>query len=149
MYRVHRVIEPNLAWRAFARLAESLGPVYKTFSWFEEKTKRRLFGCSMCAQCALPTTAFVCPQTCPKQLRNGPCGGVYPDGSCEVYPEERCVWVIAYERAEETGHVHDLRRLVRPLDHRKWGQSSWINFWRGRDEALWTHGNGLDETESL
>ena len=98
---------------------------------------------------ALPTTAYACPQTCPKQLRNGPCGGVFPDGSCEVYPETRCVWVIAYERAEQTGHVEDLRRLVRPIDHQKWGQSSWINFWAGRDEDLWTEDNGLEHEQHL
>jgi hypothetical protein len=55
-----------------------------------------------------------------------------------VYPEKRCVWVIAYERAESKGHAEDLRRLVRPIDQRKWGQSSWINYWRGRDARLWT-----------
>jgi hypothetical protein len=149
MFRLHRLLEPNLVWRGFARFAESTPPVYKAFTWLEEKTKRQLFGCRMCAQCALPTTGYACPQTCPKQLRNGPCGGVFPDGSCEVYPEMRCVWVIAYERAEEAGHVEDLRRLVRPIDNRRWGQSSWINFWSGRDEALWTKDDGLDSAPSL
>ena len=136
--RIHVPPAPHpraeLRWRAFARLAEDTPPLYKAFTWAEEKAKRQLFGCRMCAQCALPTTAYACPQTCPKQLRNGPCGGVFPDGSCEVYPDMSCVWVTAYERAEQTGHVEDLRRLVRPIDHQKWGQSSWINFWSGRDE---------------
>jgi hypothetical protein len=149
MFRVHKLVAPNFVWRAFARAAEATPPLYKVFTWLEEKMKRQLFGCSMCAQCALPTTAYSCPQTCPKQLRNGPCGGVFPDGSCEVYPEMKCVWVIAYERAEETGHVEDLRRLVRPLDHRKWGQSSWINYWRDRDEGLWTEDDALDTPASL
>jgi hypothetical protein len=149
MFRLHRLLEPNFVWRGFARFAESKPPVYKVFTWLEEKAKRQLFGCRMCAQCALPTTAYACPQTCPKQLRNGPCGGVFPDGSCEVYPEMRCVWVIAYERAEESGHVQDLRRLVRPIDHRRWGQSSWINYWQGRDEDLWTADEGLDSAPRL
>src|SRR5919106_4187005 len=111
MYRLHRLLEPNFALRRFAKVAEKMPLLYSAFTWAEEKTKRYLFGCRMCAQCALPTTAYACPQTCPKQLRNGPCGGVFPDGSCEVYPDMRCVWVIAYERAEQTGHVEDLRRL--------------------------------------
>ena len=57
----------------------------------------------MCGQCALPVTAYACPMTCPKQLRNGPCGGVGMDGSCEVYPGMRCVWLMAYERADVGG----------------------------------------------
>ena len=149
MFRSHRLVATNFLWRGFARAIEAVPPLYKAFTWGEEKMKRQLFGCSMCGQCALPTTAYACPQTCPKQLRNGPCGGVFPDGSCEVYPEMKCVWVIAYERAEETGHVEDLRRLVRPIDHRKWGQSSWINYWRDRDEDLWTEDNALDKPASL
>jgi len=143
MLRLHRLMEPNFVTRRLARAIEATPPLYRAFTWLEEKTKNRLFGCRMCAQCALPTTAYACPQTCPKQLRNGPCGGAFPDGSCEVYPDMRCVWVMAYERAEEGGRVEDLRRLVRPIDHRKWGQSSWINYWQGRDEGLWTEDDGL------
>jgi len=92
----------------------------------------------MCGQCALPSTAYACPMTCPKQLRNGPCGGVAPDGSCEVYPGTRCVWLMAYERAEQEDRVSDLRRLQRPIDQRRWGESCWVNYWQGRDEGLWT-----------
>jgi len=143
MLRLHRLMEPNFVTRGLARAIEAAPPLYRAFTWLEEKTKHRLFGCRMCAQCALPTTAYACPQTCPKQLRNGPCGGAFPDGSCEVYPEMACVWVIAYERAEEAGRVEDLRRLVRPIDHTKWGQSSWINYWQGRDHGLWTEDDGL------
>jgi hypothetical protein len=31
-----------------------------------------------------------------------------------------------------------MRRLQRPIDQRKWGQSSWVNYWLGRDDELWT-----------
>jgi hypothetical protein len=81
--------------------------------------------------------------TCPKQLRNGPCGGVSFDGSCEVYPGMRCVWLMAYERAEQDDRVGDLRRLQRPIDVRRFGESSWVNYWRGRDEGLWTRDDSL------
>ncbi len=30
-----------------------------------------------------------------------------------------------------------LRLLHRPADHRRWGESSWLNYWQGRDEGLW------------
>src|SRR5262249_28650003 len=62
------------------------------FTETERVTKQTLFGCRMCGQCALPVTGYVCPMGCPKELRNGPCGGVGTDGGCEVYPEKRCVW---------------------------------------------------------
>ena len=147
MYATHKLVKPNFLLRRFARAAESVPLLYRVFTWGEEKTKHYLFGCRMCAQCALPTTAYACPQTCPKQLRNGPCGGVLPDGHCEVYPDQKCVWLIAYERADKAGHVQDLRRLVRPIDQRKWGQSSWINYWRGRDDDLWTRDDALASPE--
>ena len=38
----------------------------------------------MCGQCVLHSTGMTCPMTCPKTLRNGPCGGVREDGDCEV-----------------------------------------------------------------
>ena len=84
----------------------------------------------MCGQCTLPVTGYACPMTCPKQLRNGPCGGVGSDGSCEVYPDLRCVWLVAFERAEADGQAADLQLLQRPIDHRGWGQSSWVNYWQ-------------------
>ena len=81
---------------------------------------------------------------CPKELRNGPCGGVGADGSCEVYPDRRCVWVDAYDRAAQAGRAGDLRLLHRPVDHRRWGESSWLNYWQGRDEGLWTDEPGAN-----
>jgi hypothetical protein len=50
----------------------------------------------------------------------------------------RCVWLMAYERAADEDRIGDLRRLQRPIDQRKWGQSSWVNYWLGEDEGLWT-----------
>jgi hypothetical protein len=115
----------------------------RVFTAAERRTKEAVFGCRMCGQCALPATGYACPMTCPKQLRNGPCGGVSPSGACEVYPDERCVWVIAHERAESAGRADDLTLLQRPVDHRCSGSSSWVNYWLGRDEGLWTGDDGL------
>ena len=66
----------------------------------EKAFKIPVFGCRMCGQCVLHSTWMVCPMTCPKNLRNGPCGGVRLDGSCEVYPEKKCIWVNAYVRSQ-------------------------------------------------
>ncbi len=78
--------------------------------------KGPVWGCQMCGQCVLHSTGLTCPMTCPKTLRNGPCGGVRADGHCEVKPEMRCVWLKAYERSERLplwrGHIDDLRPPV-------------------------------------
>ena len=45
--------------------------------------KEPVFGCKACGNCVLGLTEYVCPMTCPKNLRNGPCGGTL-NGQCEV-----------------------------------------------------------------
>ena len=41
----------------------------------ERNVKGLLFDCRMCGRCVLSSTGMSCPMNCPKQLRNGPCGG--------------------------------------------------------------------------
>jgi len=137
-YRLQQVLRPNVGYRWLSARIEASGPTRTLFTGAEREAKEKLFGCRMCGQCTLPVTGYACPMGCPKELRNGPCGGVGADGSCEVYPERRCVWVDAYDRAASQGRAGDLRLLHRPVDHRRWGQSSWLNYWQGRDEELWT-----------
>jgi hypothetical protein len=141
-FRIAPLVAPNALYRRLAARLERLPRALRVFTAAERRSKEALFGCRMCGQCALPATAYACPMTCPKQLRNGPCGGVGQNGECEVYPDERCVWVVAYERAEATGHTADLDLLQRPIDQRLQGSSSWVNYWLGRDEGLWTGSSG-------
>jgi hypothetical protein len=142
-YRLGRLLRPNPVYRRLAGWLERSPRALRLFTGVERRSKEALFGCRMCGQCALPQTGYACPMTCPKQLRNGPCGGVAANGDCEVYPGERCVWVIAYERAEAAGHAADLASLQRPVDRRLTGTSSWVHYWQGRDEDLWTADDGL------
>lgn len=143
MYRVNRLVRPNPVYRRFAQYLERHPLPYRLFTRAEEQVKGAIFGCQMCGECALPATGYACPMSCPKQLRNGPCGGVASDGGCEVYPDRKCVWVTAYERADAEGHRADLTLLQRPVDQRRSGTSSWVNYWQGRDDGLWTDSNGL------
>ena len=82
----------------------------------EHLIKKPVWGCEMCGQCVLHSTGLTCPMTCPKTLRNGPCGGVRANGNREVKPEMRCVWLKAYERSERLpmwrGQIDDLRPPV-------------------------------------
>ena len=100
----------------------------------EKVSKELVFDCRMCGQCILHSTGLTCPMRCPKNLRNGPCGGVRPDGNCEVYPDKPCVWVQAVERAQALpvwrGHIDHLQP---PVDWRLEGTSSWTNLFTGRD----------------
>jgi hypothetical protein len=34
------------------------------------------------------------------------------------------------------------RAFTRSVDHRAWGQSSWVSYWSGRDDDLWATGTG-------
>jgi len=71
---------------------------------------------------------MTCPMTCPKSMRNGPCGGVRLDGRCEVVPEMDCVWLTAWERSKRMpAFGHEIRRVQAPLDRRLEGTSAWIN----------------------
>jgi Methylene-tetrahydrofolate reductase C terminal len=142
LYRIQRLLAPNACYRRLAGWLEGSRARYRIFAAAEKTVKNEIFGCRMCGQCTLPVTGYACPMTCPKQMRNGPCGGVGSDGSCEVYPGLRCVWLVAWERAERHGRVADLHLLQRPIDQQGWGQSSWVNYWHGRDAHLWTTGDG-------
>jgi len=94
--------------------------------------KRPLFGCQACGNCVLGHLEYVCPQTCPKQLRNGPCGGT-DQGRCEVVPDKPCIWVAVYDRAKAAGSLDGLRTYVPPPDRRLRDTSSWINYFLDRD----------------
>jgi hypothetical protein len=109
----------------------------------ERAVKVPLFGCRMCGQCILHETGLVCPMNCPKNLRNGPCGGVLVDGNCEVYPDRPCVWVRAWEGSRRLPAWNDhILRLQRPVDWRLQGTSSWANLVSGRDREVPAGWNG-------
>jgi len=96
-------------------------------------TKKPVFGCQMCGQCVLHSTGMTCPMNCPKSLRNGPCGGVHLDGSCEVKPEMVCVWVRAYQRSQKLPWPTEIHDLHPPVDWSLAGSSSWVNHLTGDD----------------
>jgi hypothetical protein len=75
---------------------------------------------------------MTCPMNCPKNLRNGPCGGVRINGHCEVIPEMRCVWVEAYERSKRMPEYgKDMLNVLPPLNRQLQGTSAWINDFTG------------------
>lgn len=117
--RVLVMLAPVLAWIGFKRLERPVAAV-------ERAIKGALFDCRMCGQCILSSTGMSCPMNCPKELRNGPCGGVRSDGHCEVRPEMPCVWVKAWEGAQRMHDGAQIFAAQPSLDHRLAGRSSWI-----------------------
>ncbi len=94
----------------------------------EKAVKQAIFDCKMCGQCTLHSTGMTCPMSCPKNLRNGPCGGVRLDKSCEVDPTMKCVWVEAYERSTTMSEYGDgIFQMQPPLNHQLMGTSAFIN----------------------
>jgi hypothetical protein len=123
------------------RRPEASGPpatgLHRPLLALERWTKETLWDCRMCGQCILHSTGLTCPMRCPKNLRNGPCGGTLQDGSCEVVPEMRCVWVEAWERSRTLPLWRDhITHVERPTDWRLQETSSWENLLSGRDRVV-------------
>lgn len=94
----------------------------------ERLGKGAIFDCRMCGQCILHSTGMTCPMTCPKNLRNGPCGGVLLNGNCEILPHRPCVWVQAWERSKDMGEYGlEILYVQPPTNHALKDSSSWVN----------------------
>ncbi len=128
---LERVLQPFRRWLTpDSRLASPL-------LWVEKVGKEAVFDCQMCGQCILHSTGMTCSMTCPKNLRNGPCGGVRTDERCEVKPEMRCVWVVAFERSQRMPiYGNELLTTQPPVNWRLEGTSSWINMLHDIDDHM-------------
>lgn len=126
----------NAFYRGFEFVLVSLAPLWRLIGYqrldrpvaaVERLVKGTLFDCQMCGQCILSSTGMSCPMNCPKQLRNGPCGGVRENGHCEVRPEMRCVWVEAFAGAARIpGGPEKLALAQHAVDRRLQGHSAWL-----------------------
>jgi len=116
---------------------DDITPAMKVFTAAEGLIKGVLFGCRMCGNCILQETAYICPMTCPKGLRNGLCGGATPE-ACEVDPSRPCTWYKIYERAEKMGRTDILLENNAPLDGDRVGRETWLDvvrMWREREDS--------------
>ncbi len=101
--------------------------VEKPLMFVEKAAKSFLFDSQSCGQCTLGSTGMSCPMNCPKTIRNGPCGGVRPNGKCEVKPDMNCVWVVAWEGTQHMQQEKPAIHIVQPpLDNRLKGKSAWL-----------------------
>jgi methylenetetrahydrofolate reductase (NADPH) len=93
--------------------------------------KAPVFGCKDCGNCVLGEMEYVCPMTCPKNMRNGPCGGTLT-GTCEVI-DQPCIWVNVYDRAKSANRLAELKLFIPPPNRALKGTSSFINLLLKRD----------------
>jgi methylenetetrahydrofolate reductase (NADPH) len=137
--RVADIVEPANTPRFLRRIFKSV------FGWMDRRPalaagferlelafKEPVFGCQACGNCVLGYTEYVCPMTCPKNLRNGPCGGTF-NGQCEVLPDRACVWVKVYDRAQDAQRTEELKTYIPPRKRSLQGTSSYINYFLDRD----------------
>ncbi|MGF0038827.1 methylenetetrahydrofolate reductase C-terminal domain-containing protein [Victivallis vadensis] len=75
--------------------------------------KKLFAGCRSCDVCRLPATSFVCTENCPKRLANGPCGGVKPNGNCEISNSE-CIHCKVVRLADWAGELPKLEDHILP-----------------------------------
>lgn len=127
------------------RMMIMLDPVFSKigYDWIERPTaivERRvkgfLFDCKMCGQCVLSSSGMSCPMNCPKQLRNGPCGGVRPGEYCEVKPWMKCVWCQAWNGATRMKGGDKIREVLPPVDRSLQGSSAWLRVSREKAAKL-------------
>jgi hypothetical protein len=114
-----RLIEPLVRAIGYERLDAPVAAI-------ERKVKGARFDCQMCGRCALSSTGMACSMNCPKQLRNGPCGGVRGNGQCEVNPAMRCVWVEAEEGSSRMSRAGSINVVQLPVDRSLANSSSWL-----------------------
>lgn len=125
-------LDPLFRRIGYSRVEHVVRPV-------EKLTKSLLFDCRMCGQCVLSSTGMSCPMNCPKQLRNGPCGGVRANGNCEVEPDMPCVWVQAFQGSQRMKGGDRIMAVQKPVDQSWRETSSWLRVTAqaaaARDEA--------------
>ncbi|CQR71966.1 Bifunctional homocysteine S-methyltransferase/5,10-methylenetetrahydrofolate reductase [Sporomusa ovata DSM 2662] len=107
----------------------------KPFTIAEYTTKTITNECRFCGDCAMHELGFICPMSqCPKQQRNGACGGSR-DGWCEVYPEQqKCIYVKMYEGFKGRGKEERMKaKYMPPCNWELHRTSSWLNYFNDRD----------------
>jgi methylenetetrahydrofolate reductase (NADPH) len=111
--------------------------IEKLYHGIEHLGKVAIYDCKDCGDCALIDLAYVCPMSqCPKNQRNGACGGSY-NGWCEVYPgKKKCAYVRAYSRLKNYNQESELDSYqVDPCNWDHYQTSGWINYYTGKDHS--------------
>ncbi len=100
----------------------------------ERSLKRPLLGCDTCGRCRLEDTLYVCPESCPKGLANGPCGGTRLN-RCE-FGDRECIHSIKYRIAVSARQTDVLtQRLIPCVEAPSRHRSSWPGWFAPPSQA--------------
>lgn len=123
-----------------SKLAKGVGGfIFKSKMWnkgFASKallkseflSKHHVMGCESCGQCRIADTLYICPETCPKGLANGPCGGTSLD-LCE-FGDRECIHSVKARLAEAVNANEILKtELIPTVPIEVRGTSSWKNWY--------------------
>ncbi|KGC18134.1 methylenetetrahydrofolate reductase family protein [Burkholderia gladioli] len=137
---VHDALFDSKGWLGKAVGWSVTQPIWKTrmgadaLHAVERAVKRPLVGCDTCGSCRLQDTLYVCPETCPKGLANGPCGGTRLN-RCE-FDDRECVHSVKYRLAKSTGQFALLAQTLIPcIEDRGRHRSSWPAWFEPEDLA--------------
>jgi methylenetetrahydrofolate reductase (NADPH) len=100
----------------------------------ERTVKRPLVGCDTCGSCRLQETLYMCPETCPKGLANGPCGGTRLN-RCE-FADRECVHSVKYRIAKSANQLSVLAQTLIPcIEAGNRHRSSWPEWFEPEDST--------------
>ena len=98
----------------------------------EFMTKHGVVGCESCGLCRLADTLYICPETCPKGLANGPCGGTSLD-RCE-FGDRECIHSVKARLAKAVNQTDILKdKLIPTIPIEVRGTSSWKNWYLAKE----------------
>lgn len=101
----------------------------------EQAIKAPLFGCESCGVCRLAATQYICPETCPKGLANGACGGT-DNNRCE-FGDRECIHSRKYRIAKDVGVLDQIERwLIPAVPKAVRNTSSWPPHFRGEGPKM-------------
>jgi methylenetetrahydrofolate reductase (NADPH) len=101
----------------------------------ESAVKRPLVGCETCGMCRLAATQYVCPETCPKGLANGPCGGT-TENRCE-FGDRECIHSVKLRIAATADIEEQLETwLIPAVPSEQRHRSSWPAHFAGHGPRI-------------
>lgn len=147
-WSVRRARQLEWLYRNFERALLALHPLWRRLGYarlerpvafIERHAKGWMFDCKMCGRCMLSSSGMSCPMNCPKQMRNGPCGGVRANGNCEVTPGMKCVWVEAYRGSRTMRDGGKIMTVQPQVDWSRQGSSAWLREARAAGKSAHAH----------
>jgi len=121
------LFDNGLGAKILSKLVKNIERHSKADHWlerFERMIKAPLFGCETCGMCRLAQTQYVCPETCPKGLANGACGGTNRN-ICE-FGDRECIHSRKYRIAKDANILNQLEQwLIKSVEENNRGTSSW------------------------